>query len=264
MADKMIDTQTIRDLMDPARAIALHATLGAPPPGETLPPFGHHIYFWAPEPKEALGRDGHPRVGRGLIPDLGLPQRMWAGGTLDLYAPIRLGVPAERVSRLENVDEKTGRTGRLGFVTLQHTISQRGVLCVTERQDLVYREPPDNRAKTPLPRARDDERASKRVSFDTTMLFRYSALTLNGHRIHYDADYAREVERYGGLVVHGPLLAQMLILFAEERLGPIRRFSFRATAPLMVFEPAELCLAEQGAMWVRGPDNRLCMSAEVR
>ncbi len=101
------------------------------------------------------------------------------------------------------------------------------------------------------------------VSFDTTQLFRYSALTFNGHRIHYDLDYARRVEGYAGLVVHGPLLAQLLILLAEEMLGGLASFSFRATAPLMHHETAELCWKD-GALWVRGPDGRLCMQAHAR
>ncbi len=252
--------------MDPARAAAFQVALGRAGDIETgspLPPFFHQLYFWSPQPPEGLGRDGHPRVGGGLIPDLGLPRRMWAGGRLQFDAPLLAGVPAERISVLESQSTKEGRTGPLGFVTLRHEIRQDGQLCVTEWQDLVYREDPDADAPRPVaPMARTDETDRDEVSFDSTLLFRYSALTFNGHRIHYDLDYARAVEGYDGLVVHGPLLAQHLMLMAERLSGPISRFAFRATAPLMHFETATLC-SSGSEFWVRGPDGRQCMQARV-
>ena len=110
------------------------------------------------------------------------------------------------------------------------------------------------------PRARTDEEIAEAAWFDSTTLFRYSALTFNGHRIHYDIEYARTVEGYNGLVVHGPLLAQRLILLAERRLGSVKRFSFRATAPLLHSEEATFCW-HGGTAWVRGPDGRQCMTA---
>lgn len=261
-------TQTLRDGLDPARAAALHATLagaGDPPgAGDTLPPFWHQIYFWDAQPPAALGRDGHPAVGRGLIPDLGLPQRMWAGGRLSFEAPVRLGAPAEKVTTVADVAEKEGRSGRLGFVTLRHEIRQAGRVCVTEHQDLVYRALPGTRRARPAPpEAPQDESLSEEAGFDSTLLFRYSALTFNGHRIHYDLDYCRDVEGYAGLVVHGPLLAQLLMHLAERQLGGLRRFRFRATAPLMHDERAVLCWGAEGRCWVRGPDGRLCMEAEA-
>ncbi|MEL7117215.1 MAG: MaoC family dehydratase N-terminal domain-containing protein [Pseudomonadota bacterium] len=256
-------TQRATDLLDPARAAALHQTLGldGPPPVDVLPPFWHQIYFWDPHPPEALGPDSHPRVGQGVIPDLGLPRRMWAGGALEFLAPLRLGAPAEKVSTLTDVQRKEGRSGALGFVTLTHEIVQGGEVCVRERQDLVYRDP--SPAARALPQARSDEHVKRRVTFDPTLLFRYSALTFNGHRIHYDADYARDVEGYAGLVVHGPLLAQLLIHLAVAQLGSLKSFAFRATAPLMDFEPADLCWVEGSEMWVRGPDGRQCMTAKA-
>ncbi|MBV7395102.1 FAS1-like dehydratase domain-containing protein [Mameliella sediminis] len=253
------------DVMDPDRAKALQAALDLPvtiDAGRPLPPFFHQIYFWDAQPPGVLGRDGHPRVGTGLIPDLNLPRRMWAGGALQFHAPLRAGQMAEKQSRVADVTIKQGRSGALGFVTLAHEIWQGGQLCVTERQDLVYREDPDPSAPRPqAPVARDDAARQREMGFSSTLLFRYSALTFNGHRIHYDIDYAREVEGYGGLVVHGPLLAQGLLLFAEEQ-APVRSFSFRATAPLMHDEPATLCVKETD-MWVRGPDGRQCMQAAV-
>ncbi|KHQ53482.1 FAS1-like dehydratase domain-containing protein [Mameliella alba] len=253
------------DVMDPDRARALQAALDLPvtiDAGTPLPVFFHQIYFWDAQPPGVLGRDGHPRVGTGLIPDLGLPRRMWAGGALQFHAALRAGQMAEKVSRVVDVTRKEGRSGPLGFVTLAHEIWQGGQLCVTERQDLVYRQDPDPSAPRPVPpEAPTGEEASREMGFSETLLFRYSALTFNGHRIHYDVEYARAVEGYDGLVVHGPLLAQGLLLFAQDK-APVRGFSFRATAPLMHDERATLC-RNGNDLWVRGPDGRQCMQATV-
>ena len=261
------DSQTTTDMMDPARGAALQVALGLAPTigaGSALPPFFHQLYFWEPQPPGRLGRDGHPATGFGLIPDLGLPRRMWAGGRLAFDAPLIAGTPAQKVTTIDSTTRKEGRTGPLAFVTLRHEITQNGATCVTEWQDLVYREDPSPDAVAPSsPEARQDEDMYRRVHFDSTLLFRYSALTFNGHRIHYDLDYARDVEGYGGLVTHGPLLAQHLMLLATERLGRLSRFSFRATAPLMHHEAAELCWCDDGTMWVRGPDGRQCMQAQA-
>ncbi len=263
MTDLTAETRQT-DRLDPARANALLAALGRPErlaEGDALPPFFHQIHFWEAQPPEALGRDGHPRTG-GLIPDLGLPRRMWAGGALRFLAPLRVGQEAEKRSVREKVVQKTGRTGPLAFVTLRHEIRQGGALCVEERQDLVYREDPSPDAPRPVPpEARRDETEARVACFDSTLLFRYSALTFNGHRIHYDADYAREVEGYADLVVHGPLLAQLLILMAEEQ-APLKEFRFRATAPVTLGEEVTLCRDTESA-WVRGADGRQCMAAKL-
>ncbi|TCO69968.1 acyl dehydratase [Rhodovulum euryhalinum] len=258
-------TQTLRDAMDPVRAAALHAALAldGPPPGErsVLLPFFHQVYFWEARPPAELGRDGHPAVG-GFIPDLGLPRRMWAGGHLTFYGTLRAGIPAEKTTTVEAVTRKQGRTGPLAFVTLRHDIVQAGVLRVSERQDLVYREDPRPDAPRPAPPiAPADAEDEIAAVFSPTLLFRYSALTFNGHRIHYDRDYAMDVEGYGGLVVHGPLLAQLLMLRATAR-GPLRQFGFRAYSALLDHETATICRSGN-RLWIRGPDGRLCMSADV-
>ncbi len=252
-----------RERLDPGRAEALAATLGRDfDPEAALIPFGHQVYFWTVATRDALGRDGHPATG-GFLPDLGLKRRMWAGGRLAFAAPIGIGREAEKRAVIERTERKTGRSGPLAFVTVRHEIRQDGRLCVTEWQDLVYRADPVPGAPAPRPpdapaRAGEEEH---RV-FTPTDLFRYSALTFNGHRIHYDADYARQVEGYAGLVVHGPLLAQHLVLMAEGALGALRHFRFRATAPLIAGEKARFCRAGT-RLWVAGEDGRLCMEAEA-
>ncbi|MEM7438880.1 MAG: acyl dehydratase [Pseudomonadota bacterium] len=261
--------RTLTDAMDPARAAALHVTLGldapAPGPGDPLPPFWHYAYFWEAMPQSALGRDGHPRVGE-FIPDLGFPRRMWAGGELWFDAPMALGREADKTSRVEKIDQKSGNSGNFALVTLAHEITQSGEICLRETQSLIYR--PDAAATgtaKPIVAATDETIATQR-RFTTTELFRYSALTFNGHRIHYDRDYACDVEGYPGLVVHGPLLAQHLIHLADGLLGGLKHFKFRATAPLFDFEAADFCarLDDTGvALWVRGPDGRQCMQARA-
>ncbi len=185
---------------------------------------------------------------------------MWAGGRLTFHTPLLAGIRAERRTQIVAVTQKTGRSGKLGFVTLRHDIHQRGMIALSEEQDLVYR-PADTERSEPPP-APGDAEEKQPVAFDTTTLFRYSALTFNGHRIHYDAQYARDVEGYSGLVIHGPLLAQHLMLMAEDRQGPLARFTFRATAPLCLPDSALLC-ARGNTYWVAAPDGRQCMIAEA-
>ncbi len=254
----------LRDQMDSARAEALRITLGLPvqiKAGAALPPFFHQAYFWDAQPADALGADGHPQVG-GLIPDMGLPRRMWAGGRLESHAPLRCGVPAEKRSNCISAERKEGRSGPLALVQLRHEIWQDGMLCVTDRQDLVYREAHDPTQPAHVAPVTEDATPGEALQFSPTLLFRYSALTFNGHRIHYDRDYATEAEGYDGLVVHGPLLAQRLMLAAAKALPAMSWFSFRATAPLMDFETAELVWTGASG-FIRGPEQRLCMVAEA-
>lgn len=262
MTDQLNRTQTQTDIIDPARARALQATLGQTPSvesGDPLPPFAHHIYFWDPQPPARLGRDGHPATGD-FIPDLGLPRRMWASGKLIFHKPLLAGVRAEKISLIESVTRKDGRSGPLAFVRIRHDIKQRHGLALTEWQDLVYRADDAQPATAPVAPLR--ETYAEPVSFTTTQLFRYSALTFNGHRIHYDEDYARNTEGYGGLVVHGPLLAHLLMDIAARQLGTLKTFAYRATGPLVHTDTADLCW-DNGKLWVRGPGGRQAMQAEA-
>jgi 3-methylfumaryl-CoA hydratase len=266
MTQHAAQTQTLTDQMDPARAQAWAASMGLgarPTFGDQLPPFFHQLYFWDPQPPAALGRDGHAKTG-GFIPDMGLPRRMWAAGRVSFHQPLRAGIQATRTSHIEAITRKDGRSGPLAFVRVRHDIKQRHALALTEWQELVYRNDPDpNADPIEYPLARTDETRLENITFDTTLLFRYSALTFNGHRIHYDPPYTRRTEGYDGLVVHGPLLAQMLMLFAEREVGPLRDISFRLTRPLTIGERATLCL-NQTTGWVRSEDGHQCLIAELK
>ncbi|MEM9765221.1 MAG: hypothetical protein AAF968_22425, partial [Pseudomonadota bacterium] len=227
-------------------------------------------------PREALGRDGHPAPGWSL-PAMGLPRRMWAGGRLMFHAPLPLGAPAERVSRLGALSRKEGRSGPLAFVTMRREVTGGAGHALTEEQDIVYREDPGPGAPAAAAPAAPQAAGTwaRAWKLDETVLFRYSALTFNGHRIHYDAAYAREVEGYAGLVVHGPLLATLLLELAREaapeRFEPFfaGRFSFRAASPVIVGQTFATHAATRDAglsLWVtvgEGASARLAMTAEL-
>lgn len=264
MNDEVEQRQTVR--IDPVRAEAMAVSLGTPVPlvGEALPLFWHWSQFWVMEPVGNLGRDGHPKRG-GIIPETGLPRRMWAGGQLEFHAPLIVGEDATRVSKVGKVTEKNGRSGPLAFVSVIHEIYVGDRLCVREAQDLVFREDAAPDASPPQTEAAPtDETVRTAHMVSTTDLFRYSALTFNGHRIHYDLEYAKNVEGYPGLITHGPLLGQRLIELAEQELGEVKRFTFRARSPVFHFEQFEACAkhVEDGLeLWVRAEDGRLAMTA---
>ena len=182
-----------------------------------------------------LGRDGHPHTGL-FLPDLPLPRRMWAGGQINRIAPLDPGDTVTRTSTIEDVTFKTGRSGQLGFVTVRHIYAVCGEARINERQDIVYRADPAPDAPAPnVPLAEPWPDADGwDITTGPTLLFRYSALTFNGHRIHYDAPYAREVEGYGGLVVHGPLQAIWMQNLAATLFGAApARFDYRGLTPLI-------------------------------
>ncbi|KIP91147.1 MULTISPECIES: MaoC family dehydratase N-terminal domain-containing protein [Pseudomonas] len=217
------------------------ATLGEDTPahGEALPPLWHWAFFQDPIAESGLGGDGHPARG-GFLPPADNRNRMWAGGRVEFIAALRLGGEATRVSTIKHIEEKHGRTGALLFVTVQHDYLQDGELAIREEQDIVYREPrpPKSGAGEALPSG--DWREG--VVPSPTLLFRYSAVTFNGHRIHYDWPYVTDTEGYAGLVVHGPLIAT-LNLRAFCRANPqarLRRFAYRGLRPLVAPEPFEV------------------------
>jgi 3-methylfumaryl-CoA hydratase len=180
---------------------------------------------------DRLGRDGHPKLGI-FLPDLGFQRRMWAGGEVSFHGDFKPGDKVSKISTIEDIAFKSGKSGKLGFVNVRHHYAVDGQLIVEERQDIVYRE---LLAKTasPTEAASPASPGSWTVTPTSTLLFRYSAMTFNGHRIHYDWPYARDVEGYDGLLVHGPLQATLMLNLAAVRLGRLpSRFSYRGLAPL--------------------------------
>ncbi|MDR6739103.1 MaoC family dehydratase N-terminal domain-containing protein [Herbaspirillum huttiense F1] len=266
-------TETRHDQISPAFAAALAATLDGPRQpqvGDALPPLWHWIYFWSVCRQSEVGADGHPQRG-GFLPPVPLPRRMWAGGRLRFAAALPIGAGAEKVSRIASVDVKQGRTGALAFVSVQHTIRHQGQLCLTEEHDIVYRDLPQPGAPVVVPKsAPTDARWSRRVEPDPVLLFRYSALTFNGHRIHYDRSYVTEVEGYPGLIVHGPLIATLLadLVAREMPQAVMREFNFRSVGTLFDTEPFTLCgkPAADGksvALWAQNERGELAMQAEA-
>lgn len=235
-----------------------------------LPPLGHWLCFLPDAVQSALDSDGHPQRG-GFLPPIELPRRMWAGGRLEFHAPLMIGESIERVSTITGIRAKTGASGQLTFVTVRHEISGSHGVAVVEEQDLVYREATNAKAliaspPTPLPLAEPVDR-TRRITPDLPLLFRFSALTFNAHRIHYDRDYARDVEHYGGLVVQGPLIAMLLMdLWMRDRGRCPVKFAFRAERPLLDTASFDLCLnrTDIGAtLWSRDAEGRKTMAAEI-
>jgi itaconyl-CoA hydratase/mesaconyl-C4 CoA hydratase len=217
------------------------ATFGEETPshGEALPPLWQWCFFQEPVAESGLGSDGHPARG-GFLPPADNRNRMWAGGRVEFFEPLRAGGEATRESTILAIEEKQGRTGSLLFVTLRHDYTQNDRLCVREEQDIVYREPSPPKTTSGKELPAGDWR--EEVTPTPTLLFRYSAVTFNGHRIHYDWPYVTETEGYSGLVVHGPMIAT-LNLRAFCRANPearLKRFAYRGLRPLIAPEPFEV------------------------
>ena len=264
--------ETVRERIAPERVAALAATLGVEgefAAGASLPPGWHWIFFNPFVPRQGLGTDGHPKRG-GFLPPVSLPRRMWAGGRLTYHKPLTIGREAARESTIKKVETKSGRAGSLVFVTVSHVFDCGDGPCITEEQDIVYREAaaPGTAAPPPSP-APTDAAWSEEVTPDTVLMFRYSALTSNGHRIHYDQAYARAEENYPDLVVHGPLTATLLQAFAAVHAGkPLKAFEFRGMSPLFVTSPFKLEGKQAGGggldLWASGPNGALAMRASAQ
>ena len=245
-----------RDILSPRLAAEFEATLA---PHLASVDGARPGLFWtlAPDIERAdkLGRDGHPRLGIHL-PPLPFERRMWAGGELVFDGGFQVGDEVVKTSAIEAITFKTGGTGRLGFVTVRHLYSVGGRRRLDERQDIVYRAPPapGAPAASPAPAPAGKVERVWEVASTPTLLMRYSAMTFNGHRIHYDDPYAREVEGYAGLVVHGPLQATLMLNIAADVLGRLpKRFSYRGLSPLICGAPfrVEAIAAPDGGLTTR-------------
>lgn len=263
-------TEEHEDRIDRGRARALQKTLvDAEVPvenGEELPPLWHWIYFWTVAAKNDIGPEGHAARNT-FLPPINLPRRMWGGSKFVFHRPLIIGADAWRISTIKDITEKSGTSGPLVFVTLSHEISDAEGLCLEEEMTIVYRE-----AHKPGQHSKPGEPAPavtpwrQKIEPNPVLLFRYSALTMNSHRIHYDWKYTTEVEGYAGLVVHGPLLATLMVeLLRHKRPGnPLTHFSFRAERP--VFDTAPFIVAgkpivenQAAELWVADADGKLAM-----
>ncbi len=263
-------TEALRDVLDPRQVNLMQSVLpvGAPlSSGDALPPLWNWLYFHAPASLDDLGRDGHPNKG-GFLPPVPLPRRMWAGGRFEFYDDLSIGDEIVKRSKILQVTPKTGSTGPLCFVTLEHCYMRGAQTVWREEHDIVYREDPSPDQPKPAPVAPPETFTDREtVTPSIVMLFRYSALTFNGHRIHYDRDYARQVEGYPDLVFHGPLTATFLAEFTKRKsAGRMAGFSYRAMSPLFDSAPFELFLnREDGktSAWACTPEGNVAMRAEA-
>jgi 3-methylfumaryl-CoA hydratase len=261
--------QVMQQVIEPFPARALAGLLDrANPPGEgdALPLPWHWLYFLESPARAATGADGHPLRG-GFLPPVPLPRRMWAAGRMQAQAPLLIGGKAQKVSTVRSVELKGGKAGPLVFVTVDHVLSQDGRTCITEEQNIVYREAPTVFA--PLPPGEPAPATAPWMHGlipDPALLFRYSALTYNGHRIHYDRDYATGVEFYPALVVHGPLLATLLLdlVQREQPDAAINGFSFRAMRPAFDGQALSVCgtsTATGAELWTSDAQSFVGMKA---
>lgn len=263
-------TEQAEDVIAPRLVREFLATLDKsedlPEPGITAP-LAIHWCLSPPTVKASrIGPDGHPMRGA-FLPPVPLPRRMWAGGGLEFHDRLRVGDVVQRNSSIKDVIVKEGRSGILCFVTVQHELSTLRGPALTERHDIVYRALGGKAAPEPAPAALPKAEWTRAMQAGPTMLFRYSAVTFNGHRIHYDRSYVTGEEGYPGLVVHGPLQATLLLQFAEEIEGRApSRFDFRGLRPLFDFESFSLCAcrAEAGLqLWIETPDGKQTMAARA-
>ncbi|QPC98863.1 FAS1-like dehydratase domain-containing protein [Qipengyuania soli] len=246
------------DRLDEALAKRWLATFDLQAGADTTMPQGIHFCLCTPDAAtSALGEDGHPARSDNrdsFMPPIPMPRRMWASSDITFLSPIRTGARIDRISRIASISEKDGSSGKLAFVEVEHVTTCENVEAVHEKQTLVYRDaapadaalvPPETGESTFDPAGWD---AHGEVAPDPRLLFRYSALTFNTHRIHYDTPYARDIERYRGLVVHGPLTASLLLQLAASRFGDNRlaSFSFRGVSPAIAGEPLHLVIRGDG------------------
>ena len=240
-------TETTSDQVTSAPIAALSATLDRNDPlpnaGDLLPPLWTWLYFLPLHRHSEIGSDGHAKRG-GFLPPVPLPRRMFAGGRLEFGPSLRVGDRISRTSSIVDVSYKEGRTGPLVFVLVRHQINNSEGVAVSEEHDIVYRDHASaGNAIQKTQTSPGSATWTREIHPDAVLLFRYSALTFNGHRIHYDRKYATEVEGYPGLVVHGPLIATLLLDLVRRNLphATVGRFAFRAVKPLFDIAPFSVC-----------------------
>jgi len=254
----------------PARRLA--ATFDRPEngleDGASLPPGWHWLYFLDAPRTALLGEDGRTVPG-GFLPETGLPRRMWAGGRFEFHGALRLGLPALCTTTLVDARRKEGRSGSLAFLTTRHAVSQDGDVRVEEHRDLVFRAAPGPDERPQRQAAPTGAVWRRTLTPDPVLLFRFSALTFNAHRIHYDLEYCRTVEGYPGLVVHGPMMALLMLDLLQRELPDVAvgSFDYRAAMPVFAGSPIHVCGRPSGEgadLWIEARDGALVMSGRAR
>ncbi len=257
----------------PAAALAATLDIGnvQPAAGTPLPAGWHWLYFLDTAPQSQLGEDGHPRRG-GFLPPVALPRRMWAGGRFEFLRPLRTGETIRRDSEIILIEPKRGRSGDMVFVTVRHTVSGEHGVAVIEDHDIVYREAATAAGAPPRREPAPAQAQWRReVVSDPVLLFRFSALTFNGHRIHYDPEYATRVEHYPGLVIHGPLQTILLLDLCRHHAPQqtLTHFDYRARAPL--FHPQTFTVngtpssdGTHADLWTADANGNCAMTATAR
>ena len=230
--------------------------------GEPLPKYWHWFFCWETANDKLLGLDGHIKPGNNIIPDTGFPRRMWGGSEINFFEPLLIGMEITRIITLESIDYKKGNSGDFCVIKIKNELKNNDTILLIERQSLVYlpsRTDFDQSAPKPHDNLSDDFLSKK---YTENQLFKYSALTMNSHRIHYDLDYCKTVEYYPSLVVHGPLLAQNLIDAADQRFdGNLQFFKYRALNPIFVSDEFTINASNTGEFWIANKSGVLSMSA---
>ena len=266
--------QTSSDILTARPMEALAATLDRKVlrfnEGDALPALWHWLYFLDPAPQSQLAIDGHPQRGD-FLPPIALPRRMWAGSRIHFQRLLCVGASVKRSSKIKSITLKQGRSGDLAFVCVAHEISDHEGLALCEEHDIVYRDYSKEKPVADAATAQKPERKadfSKTVNPDPVLLFRYSALTFNGHRIHYDREYASNTESYPGLVVHGPLLATLLVEFLTETYPDqkLLHFEFKALKPVFDTGTFHVCvnkINDEGTskLWIADSEGECCIDA---
>ena len=277
MSDRLEDwigrSETLRDTIAAAPVRGLNATLDHPAiavdDGTPLFPLWHWLYFLPQHRQSEIGPDGHAKRG-GFLPPVPLPRRMWAGSQFEFRAPVRVGDAVERTSTIADVTTKEGRTGKLVFVKVKHEVRCNGAAepAIVEFHDIVYRDAKKPGDVEPPPSAADTGEWQREIVPDDVLLFRYSALTFNGHRIHYDRKYVTEVEGYPGLIVHGPLIATLLMDLVRRNApdAEVAGFRFKAVRPTFDLHPFKVNGRREGKLvklWAQDHEGWLTMDASA-
>jgi 3-methylfumaryl-CoA hydratase len=266
-------SETLRDTISAAPVRGLNATLDHPSlaveNGTQLFPLWHWLYFLPQHRQSEIGLDGHAKRG-GFLPPVPLPRRMWAGSQFEFRSPVRVGDAVERTSTIADVTTKEGRTGKLVFVKVKHEVRCNGAAdpAIVEFHDIVYRDAKKPGDVEPPPTPAEKGAWQREIVPDDVLLFRYSALTFNGHRIHYDRQYVTEVEGYPGLIVHGPLIATLLMDLVRRNApeAQVATFRFKAVRPTFDLNPFKVNGRREGdtvKLWAQDHEGWLTMDASA-